>query len=306
MALTEDEKLILVAVLTAAMLFVIFFELRVMRNRSKEIRRKSQSKDEAFNAILTTRSVMGVMKRQGGDTGAAERLVSSAKRALDRGEYDKCMDLCEQARDELTNPSGPSKTNPSGAEPPPRGAVDEAERERLERVAENILSTRTASSGDSYKGTKLSSDQDGSYLSAKFELNTAKEDIRKAVDRGLDTSSAQNLMTDAEAAFTTGNYARALSLAVKVRKSVSSDATRETIRLKSAGEPAGPHSEAGSDEAPEARSVVCGKCEATIDSDDEFCPKCGTKVLKERMCPVCGSKPRASDMFCRKCGARLG
>lgn len=298
MALSEQEKLILVAVLAAAMLFVVFFELRVMRSRSKEVRRASQRKDEAFNSILTTRSVIGVVKRQGGDTGAAETLVSSARRAMDRGDYDKCMDLCDQARSELTNPTRPK---PEAAPQP----VDDAEKDRLERVAENILSARSASSGDSYKGTKLSSDQDGNYLSAKFEMNTAREDIKKAVEDGIDTSQAQDLMTDAEAAFVTGNYARALSLAVRARKSISAEVAGETIRLRSEKEPMEASGEEGAQESSGERVLACGRCEAPIDPDDTFCPKCGTKVLRERVCKVCGSKPRPSDMFCRKCGARM-
>jgi len=300
-ALTEQEKLILVAVLAAAMMFVVLFELRVMRNRSKEVRQASQRKDEAYNAVLTTRSVIGVIRRQGGDVGAAERLVASAKKAMERGEYDRCTDLCEQAREELTNPSKPSEAR----QEPQRTYVDEAERERLERVAENILSSRTRSSPDSYKGTKLSGGQNGSHLSAKFEMNTAREDIGKAIERGLDASQAQDLMTDAEAAFATGNYARALSLAVKARKSVNSEASGETIRLKSAEEPVDSQTELGSDEMLGEPELACGKCDAPLDSDDTFCPKCGTKVLRERTCTTCGSKPKPSDMFCRKCGARL-
>lgn len=301
MALTEQEKLILVVVLAVAMTLVVFFELRVMRNRSKEVRHASQRKDEAYNAVLTTRSVIGVIRRQGGDVGAAERLVASAKKAMERGDYDKCADLCEQARGELTNPSKPSEAR---REPSP-AYVDEAERERLERVAENILSSRTRSSSDSYKGTKLSGSQNGSHLSAKFEMNTAREDIRKAFERGLDASQAQDLMTDAEAAFATGNYARALSLAVKARKSVNSEAAGETIRLKAAQEPVDSQTELGSDEMLGEPGLACGRCDAPLDSDDTFCPKCGTKVLRERVCMTCGSKPKPSDMFCRKCGARL-
>lgn len=298
MALSEEEKLILIAVLAAAMIFVVLFEMRVMRNRSKEVRRASQRKDEAYNAILTTRSVMGVMRRQGGDVGAAERLVSAAKKAMERGDYDKCTDLCDQAREELTNPTARKQE----LFPP---AVDDAEKDRLERVAENILSTRAAPSSDSYKGTKLSTDQDGSYLSAKFEMNTAREDIRKASEGGMDVSQAQDVMTDAEAAFATGNYARALSLSVKARKSVSAEAASETIRLKTAREPVESRAEEGADETSDEPGLACGKCDAPLDSNDTFCPKCGTKVLRERVCVSCGSKPKPSDMFCRKCGARV-
>ncbi len=299
LALTEQEKLILYAVLAAAMIFVVFFEMRVMRKKSRDIRRVSQRKDEAFNAVLTTRSVIGVIRRQGGDASAAEALVSSAKRAMERGEYDKCMDLCDQARSELTNPSA----RRSELAPAP---VSDADKDRLERVAENILSSKVVSSADTYKGTKLSADQDGNYLSAKFEMNTARADIKKASEMNIDTSRAQDLMTDAEAAFVTGNYTRAMSLAVKARKSVSSEASSETIRLKAAKEPVGPSSDTDAEELPGEPVLACGKCESPIDADDKFCPKCGTKVLRERVCKSCGSKPKPSDMFCRRCGARIG
>lgn len=299
MALTEQEKLILVAVLAVIMIFVVFFELKVMRSKSKEVRRASQRKDEAFNAILTTRSVINVMKRNGADTSNPETLITSAKKSLERGEYDRCMDLCEQARSELTNPTKARADSPS----PSAGTGD---KDRLERVAESILSTRsTPSSADSYKGTKLSSEQDGNYLSAKFELNTAKSDFEKAMNRGVDVSQAQVMLTEAETAFTTGNYTKALSLAIKVRKAVSSEAACETIRLKASESAFEPEAEPTAEEMSAPSEILCGKCSASLDEDDEFCAKCGTKVLRERTCGVCGTKPKPTDLFCRKCGARI-
>ncbi len=299
MALTEQEKLILVAVLSAIMLFVIFFELRVMKSKSKEVKRASQRKDEAFNSIITTRSVINVMQRNGADTANPESLIASAKKSMERGEYDKCMDLCEQARAELTNPTKKRSGMASSS-------AEYGEKDRLEKVAESILSSKAVpTAADSYKGTKLSSDQDGNYLSAKFELNTARSDFGKAMSRGTDVAQAQVLLTEAETAFTTGNYTKALSLAIKVRKAVSAEAAGETIRLRASEEAFEPEAEPTAEEMSAPMEILCGKCNASLDSDDEFCAKCGTKVLKERVCGVCGTKPKPTDMYCRKCGARI-
>ena len=297
-SLDAQDRLIMVVVLSALMLFVIFFELRVMKSKSKEVKRASQKKDEAFNSIITTRSVVNVMRRNGADTSNSETLIASAKKSLDRGEYDRCMDLCEEARSQLTNPTKRPSQSPAAT-----GAGD---KDRLEKVAESILSSRAAPApADSYKGAKLSSDQDGNYLSAKFELNTAKSDFGKAMASGVDVAQAQVLLTEAEAAFSTGNFTKALSLAIKVRKAVSSEVAGETIRLRASEEVLEPEAEPTAEEMSAPSEMLCGKCSASLDSDDEFCAKCGTKVLKERMCGVCGTKPKATDLFCRKCGARI-
>lgn len=300
MPLTDQEKLILVAILAAVMIFVIFFEVRYMRGKSKAVRRTSQRRDEAFNSIHTTRSVINIMQRQGANTKPSELLVGQAKLALQRGDYDKCETLCQSARDQLTGP--PPRKQESGGS----AARSDFESERLEKVAENILSSRPApSKSDSYKGTKLPTDQDGNYLSAKFEISRAKADMGRAVERGSETGQAQNLLTDAESAFVTGKYAKALSLALKARKAISEEAEDETIPLKAAEEREEPEAEPTAEEASAKVEDECASCGAPIESGDAFCHKCGAKFQKERKCKSCGTKPRPSDMFCRKCGAKV-
>ncbi len=299
MALSDTDKLILVAVLAAAMAFVVFFELRYMRGKTKEVRRAAQKRDEAYNAMLTTRSVMNVMQRKGADVSSAQALVSSAKRAMDRGDFDKCMDLCEQARDELTSP--PQKAE--AAQPKPKV---EREKEDIEEFAERLLAAKqTVAMPDSYKGTKLPVDQDSNYLSAKFEISTAKADIKKAVERGLAVDTAQGLMTDAESAFVAGSYSKALSLAVKARKAISAEAASETIPLKAEEElaeekPTEP--QVFDMHAPERACKVCG---TPLEAGDVFCGKCGGKVQLEKVCSNCGTKAKPSDVFCRKCGNKM-
>ena len=296
--LSTNEKYILVAILAAIMLFVIFFEMRYMRGKAKVVKHAALKKDEAYNAVLTTRSVINVMQRQGAETRAAQTMVGAARQAMDRGDYDRCMDLCEKARDELTSPSRKISEPVEGHED------DVVEKERFEKVAKSILSAknRTSTKTDSYKGTKLSVESDGNFMSAKFEINTAKSDLRKAVESGLDTSEAQDLMTEAEAAFVVGSYTKALSLAVKARKAVSAEAEGETIPLRAGVEP---EAEPTAEEMSIRPSWECGHCGAPLGADDTFCHKCGARVERERACSSCGTKARSEDTFCRKCGSKI-
>jgi ribosomal protein L40E len=300
LALTTDEKYILVAILAAIMIFVVFFEMRYMRGKAKVVRHAAQKKDEAYNAILTTRSVVNVMQRQGAETRTAQNMVGAAKQAMEQGDYDRCMDLCEKARDEMISPSRKVSEPAGGHED------DVVEKERFEKVAESILAARSQTSKtDSYKGTKLAVDPDGNFMSAKFEINTAKSDIRKAVESGLDTSDAQDLMTDAEAAFVVGSYTKALSLAVRARKAVNAEAEEETIPLRSGEEPEEPAAEPTAEEMSISSRWECSHCGAPLEADDTFCHKCGTRVERERVCDSCGTKARSEDTFCRKCGSKI-
>lgn len=282
------------------MTFVVFFELKVMRRKSMELRAASQKKDEAFNAVLTTRSVMNTVRDRGGDIGGAPSLLDRAKDAMRRGNYDSCIDLCEKARSEMTRPSPASEL--------PLGEEDVDAKGRLEAMAENIVSTRAARADvDSYKGTKLEGPSGGNYLGAKFEISQAKAEMGRAARSGTDTSVASGLIVEAETAYTAGNYDKALSLAVRSRKALSSSAEAETIPLREQDE----EKEAiAQPDVPRVRrekaraqaEKPCRSCGAVLEKGDAFCPICGTRVAPTA-CPQCGAKPRPGDKFCRKCGS---
>jgi len=305
-----SDKLILIVALAVVMLFVVYFELRILRRKSKEARSAGLVKDEAFNAVLTTRSVIVALQRQGTSTDKAERLVDQAKMALQRGEYGTCKDYCDEAKKELTNPGkseAPKKTRALKIALPDEEA--EPERDALVRMADEIVSSDDSRrTSELYAGTKLQSDKDDNYLSAKFEMNKAKANIQDARSRGQDISVAKNLLTDAEKAFATGNYTKALSLSIKSRKSVNEIAEDEAIKLKADpgiedGEVMG--EEAPAEDAPEEPAAACGSCGAALDADDAFCHKCGTRVEFDRECTGCGTIAKAQDTFCRKCGSKL-
>jgi RNA polymerase subunit RPABC4/transcription elongation factor Spt4 len=299
--LSETERLILVAVLATLMTFVVLFEMRIMRSKSREARAASQKKDEAFNAVLTTRSVLNAVRNRGGRVGNAPALLDRAKEAMGRGKYDSCVELCDKAKSELTKPSSP-----------PAQPLDDEEiesRDRLEAVAESIVSTRTLKTeGDTYKGTKLEGQREGNYLGAKFEISAAKADIGKASYSGVDISVADGLMVEAESAYTAGNYDKALSLAVRARKAACASIEGETIPLKVDEEEPAPEAkvyEVKEETAKAPTNRLCRDCGAVLDKDDVFCPICGAKV-KTMSCPSCGAKTKPDDKFCRKCGTKIG
>lgn len=297
MALTEEEKLVLLAILAALMIFVLYFEFRVMRGRAKSSRKIELRKDEAHNAILTCRSVMNVLERQGSDVSEARTLVNKARTHMDRGEHEIAIELCERAREELTN----ARSSARPAEAPRRTRV---QKDAVESVAEDIISSpRAVPAEDTYQGAKLEIQGGPNYLVAKFELNTAKEELAKAKDDGREVSEASRMLKKAQAEFDSGNYSKALSMAVKAKKAASPQACEETIPLRKVQKSEPPSAEVEG----EAGDVVdvCSSCGSDLDSEDSFCGSCGTKRMKERICPSCGRVASENDRFCRKCGTKV-
>lgn len=52
--------------------------------------------------------------------------------------------------------------------------------------------------------------------------------------------------------------------------------------------------------------MICTNCGARLMETDLFCPKCGTKAIKDRRCPDCGALLRDGVTFCPKCGRLVG
>ncbi len=52
--------------------------------------------------------------------------------------------------------------------------------------------------------------------------------------------------------------------------------------------------------------MICTNCGAHLMETDKFCPKCGTKAIKDKRCPDCGALLRDGAKFCPKCGRLVG
>jgi len=303
LALTTDEKMILLSVLVIVMALVVYYELRVMRGKAKEVRAASQRKDEAHNAVLTTRSILDVVEREGTDVSTARAVLLRARDAMARGDYDRATDLCESARVELMSCRQKVEDRPL----PRAAAVDDGD--DLERLADEIVgSEKRPPRADSYRGTKLPVGEGSGYLGAKFEISAAKDEIGLSAKRGRDINEAKALLKMAESEFESGNYSRSLSLAVKARKELGAGASSDTIPLRIP--PKTPLSgECTEDVADmtddEARHLKCGSCSSMIMPDDVFCGYCGAPSTRERKCAKCGRVSDPKDRFCRSCGSEL-
>ena len=288
MDLSSEEKWILIIILVVVMILVLYFELRIMRGKAKEVRRASLRRDEAHNALITTESVIDVVSRQGSDVGNARPILERARDAYARREYGRTIDLCDSARLELRK----------GAPAPRQAKADAYEGDAsddLERLAMDIVrSDRRPSHSDTYKGTKLPADEGSGYMSAKFELGAARDEIEQAIEEGRDTAEAEEMLANADGEFEDGNYQKALSMAVKARKLLSEAADSDTIPLR----PAAVREES------EGEAQKCTSCRSMILPDDDFCAQCGAPAKLEP-CPECGKEPGKNDRFCRKCGAKL-
>ena len=288
MALTTDEKMILIAFLVVVMVLVVYFELRVMRGKAREVRRQSLKRDEAFNALLTTRSVMDVVRREGGDIAGAQAVVDRARDAMSRKEYKRVTELCETARAELMKCRR--------ASPPEARYRDDSGPFDIDDLAREIVPQRPEprASSDLYRGTKLPLDEGSGYMSAKFEIGTAKDELAGAKAAGGDVSEAEQLVSTAQSEFEAGRYSKALSIAVKARRCLNEAVAADAIPLSPSGV---------KEEASFGAGRECPSCRSMLLPDDDFCSQCGAP--SRRKCQQCGREYGEGDKFCRKCGGTL-
>lgn len=52
--------------------------------------------------------------------------------------------------------------------------------------------------------------------------------------------------------------------------------------------------------------MKCTRCGATLLDTDQFCNKCGAKVIRQKRCPDCGTVLRDGTLFCPGCGKKVG
>lgn len=58
-------------------------------------------------------------------------------------------------------------------------------------------------------------------------------------------------------------------------------------------------------EQPEAEETVkCSNCGEAVPANNQFCPECGTKMVKEKKCSQCGNILEEDDKFCGQCGGQ--
>lgn len=298
--LTGDEKMILMAILIVVFVVTIYLELRLRKVKlGKRIVSSKVKKDQAFNSLHTTKAVRNKLKIERIDTLKADYMIQRAEDALESGEADACIDLCQKARDDLL------KSKRAGAGAAPEALASDERDEVLPSVAAAGATTR-----------RLRNEPkpvDNLMLQARFELKIAKDDLDTYSGDSDVKQKAASLIEEAERHMDAGEYQKSLSNSFKVRKMLSGEVEEEkaptTDKVRPRAEEEGAQKEmillekaVEEDWEPSAAlKGTCKGCGTAYDADDVFCHYCG-KPLKAMKCPHCGADLKGIEKYCRKCG----
>ncbi len=284
---------IIVVVLVIVMIIVTWLELRVMRRKSKSRKqrlanRPEELRDEAHNALVTTRAIASTVSERGGiQSDEVDSLLREAQMAYNRRNYRVALDLTKRAKDRLVSLR-----------------ADQATRGDLAK-----LESASADAADEEPTTKerLQKEYPPNLAQSRFAISVAEATIESGATAGRDVTQARALLAAAHSRYDAQDYSAALSVARQAEKS----AKGEPVALTTPASAASSSPAAAAPSAPEAPrpaavapGTVCPSCGAPIKPDDAFCRKCGTRVVLTS-CPNCGASLLADDAFCRKCGTRI-
>jgi hypothetical protein len=271
--MAEDYRPIIVGLLILALVVVLFFEFRYLRSRRTSKAEADRLPDQAHNALTTSKAIMQLVSRRGGDVSEARELIQEAELAVNRGNHRVAIELSKQAKSSLRSTLNRLEEEAASV-PETEGAAEDAV------PPEEGGAEPTAVPPEDYRTTKevLQEEFPEGYLQAKFSLNTAREKLT-----GADPASdARRLLDEAELAFERDDYASALSLATQAQRS-EREVPEPSIEAESA----------------------CSECGASLKEGDLFCRKCGAEVEVVSSCPECGREAKTGDSFCRGCGSSL-
>lgn len=288
----NTETSFLVALLIAAVVLVGYLEYSVAKGRL--MKRKSArmaislARDKAYNSTVTSRAISRNMKMQGFDVSAAEKLIASADRAIELGNYSEALQYSEDARERLLRIKQGS---------------------RLSFGDENTAGTQMKDRRDGPGASGVERLSDGprpakdrlpkNYAEASFAIGVLREEASSAQAAGDDASQSIERLAEAEEALRQGRYDDALNLALRGKRELSSlDRIGEEHRAK--GEPRERAKDADSSMDEGERCPSCGRI---LHDSDVFCRGCGSRI--EYRCPSCDSPLEKEDMFCGKCGAQV-
>lgn len=291
----DDTTTIIVVALVIVMIVVVWFELSVLRKKSKARRERSgrrpeELQDEAHNALITTRAIATTMaERSGIHSEDVDAKLEEAQMAYNRRNYRVALDLTKQAKDHLVALRG--------------AQAAEGDVPKLE-----TLGSAPASDEPTTKEV-LAKQYPPNLIQSKFSISVAETSIGSAEAAGRDVTTAKSLLTAARSRYDAQDYAGALSIARQADKS----ARGEPVAVPAT--PAGPVSSVAPPPPPPATpeaakpaavpvGTACPSCGAPMKPDDTFCRKCGTRAVLTN-CPTCGASLLADDAFCRKCGTRV-
>ncbi len=320
--------LIGIAIAAAA---VLWFEIKAIQKKKLERlknRKYGTTREEAYNAVTTTKNLISVFSSRGVNTAKAESILIMARQHLEDRDFSGAKRYAGMARNALMEAKKEyeEREEENGPEDEPEASATPATVPELEKYEVNEPEEVEDSASLTYTGTKLLSEKfPPNYLEARFTMTSAGEMIEEAEERGDDMTLARHFLTRAEEHFEAGRLSQSLAYAVKSRKAVEGSEIlvsqhemdeisemfdEELIAMVKVHEKRGEHEEAAEEEEEMPRGGAtqenaCPKCGHPVEDGDRFCPNCGEKIVVTRYCPQCGFKAREGDRFCRNCGARL-
>ncbi len=291
----DDTTTLIVSALVIVMILVVWFELSVLRKKSRARRERSgrrpeELQDEAHNALITTRAIASTMaERSGIHSEDVDAKLDEAQVAYDHRNFRVALDLTKQAKDRLVALKGAQTAQGDVAKLDALGSAPGTDEPTTKEV--------------------LAKQYPPNLIQSRFSISVAETSIAAAEGAGRDVTTAKSLLTAARSRFDAQDYGGALSIARQADKSArgepvaASAAIPAPVPAASASPVASP---APNETRPAAVAVgsACPSCGAPMKPDDAFCRKCGTRAVLTN-CPTCGASLLADDAFCRKCGTRL-
>ncbi|MBX8641442.1 MAG: zinc ribbon domain-containing protein [Candidatus Thermoplasmatota archaeon] len=283
------ETSFFVALLIAVVVFIGYLEWssakgRLMRRKNARLA-AVRSKDEAYNATVTSRAISRALKTQGYDVTEAEKLIGRADAAISMGNFSDAKRYAESARETLFAIKQRQGRHERGT-----GESASADSGYGKKAASGDVFTKQderQQPGSAEK--KLPKD----YAEASFAISLLKDEAATAQSGGRDIASAVLKLAQAEEAFRQGKYGESLHLAIRARKEISDGPGGTAV------------SPAATDngKAPSGGDEACPACGSPLRETDSFCRSCGAKI--EYRCQACDAALETGDMFCGKCGAKV-
>jgi hypothetical protein len=273
-----DAATIGLILLAVGLAILGFLEMRFLRKKMKDRRVRmakgdSDLPDEAHNAIITTKAIVGTLERQGIQSPEVKGLLHEADTAYGRRNYRVVLELTGRAKNRLLTLK---------AEHASKGEIAKLDHLATVRGEEEVTTKEL-----------LQKEVAPNLPQSKFSIEIAGSAIEQGRAAGRDVSKAVEFLEAAKDRFDAKDYDGALTLARLSKRS----AEGQVVEAPPAPVPKPAVTTAAS-------GVACAACGAPLAADDAFCRKCGARVAA-LACASCGSALLPDDAFCRKCGARV-
>lgn len=244
------ETLLLIAiVIIAASVGVL--ELKYLRGRKQVKVDAAIERDDAYNAVSTTKAVAESLRQNGRDTTEADVLIYKAENAYDRREFLNAIELAGRARSVLMS----CKVNDLVSMPAPEPAK---ERDESAEVPSNQIRKMPQN-----------------YLESKFMIDSVRDLV--PADESEENREACGCLDRAQACFDAEDYGGALGEAMKAKRLLMPCALAAERSYPPAVVKLGPPKTPPSAGDPPG-TMRCPSCQVEVSPDDAFCRKCGARL----------------------------